>query len=278
MRPAPQRLSLAATALLASVGCGYGAAVCDELDQACNEPVDPSGYTQLSVYRQSNRAMRPRVGGAVRMRNLVVTAIDDHVESATGSTGDVWVQERVLEPTFSGCMPHPRGGVVCGVQLFAPSILPAGSQLVPGDLVNISGGRYDEFDCTPCCAPPRMPCLFSDGRTLPELSLTSVERVGSTRPPEPIPTTLAQLAMGGDAYVGVLVRLNDEITLPAPDTRGEYRLASSVNLSTQIGPLVDAAGARLAPGTRLRGVTGIVSYFFGTKLLVRGPEDYQIVR
>lgn len=270
--------TLVSAALASSAGCGLGVAACDELDQACNTPVDPSGYVQLSAYRQRDRRARPMVGGAVRMRNLVVTAIDDHVENSSGNTGDVWVQERVRDPNFSGCVPHPQGGVVCGIQLFAPTILPAGSQLVPGDLVNINGGRYDEFDCSVCCAPPREPCLFSDGRTLPELSMTSVERVGSTVPPTPIDTTLAQIAMGGDQYMGILVRVTDEILLPAPDTRGEYRLASNVNLSTQIGPLVDSAGRTLEPGTRLRNVTGIVSFFFGSKLLVRGPEDYTVAR
>jgi hypothetical protein len=220
--------------------------------------------------------------------NVVVTAIDDYLESASGNTGDVWVQQVYTNPTFDGCAPLADGRRVCGIQLFAPSFVPAGSSLLTGDLVNVSGGRYDEFDCTVCCRPPANPCRFMD-RILPEFSQASVERVGTGIVPVVVPATLEQIALNGDRYTGVLVRIEGELMLTMPARgdigRGEIPIANAggMKLSSQIGPLVDRASGRPlfdpATGqlnfTRLRNVTAIVSYFFGNKLLPRSPQDFE---
>jgi len=257
---------------------------CDEIDRrSCNTPAPQGG--QLRTYRQADLASRPTTGGPVSISNVVVTAIDDYLEPG-GNTGDIWVQEVVADPAFTGCAPMPDGRHVCGIQLFAPSTIPTGSYLLTGDTVSITGGTYDEFNCTPCCAPPRAPCLFSDGRTLPEFSRVGVERVGTGVEPVIVPATVQQILEGADRYVGVLVRIEGEVMLETPTgstaTRGEIRMVGGVNLSAQIGPLTDRMGRPLfdrATGrlnyTRVRNMTGIVSYFFGPKLLPRGPEDFE---
>ncbi len=225
---------------------------------------------------------------AVNVGNVVVTAIDDYLESASGNTGDVWVQQVYTNPNFSGCAPHPDGRRVCGIQLFAPTFVPAGTALLAGDLVAVTGGRYDRFDCTVCCRPPANPCRFMD-RILPEFSQASVERVGTGVTPVVVPATLEQIALDGDAYTGVLVNIGAEITLMMPARgdigRGEIPIANAggMKLSAQIGALVDRASGRpifdVAANrlnfTRLRNVTAIVSYFFGNKLLPRGPQDFE---
>lgn len=260
---------------------GYTQRYCDDLDpNACDTVARPG--RRLAEYRQADRAARPAVGTAVDIRYLSVTAVDDFQESATGSIGDIWVQERVMDPSFQGCVPHPQGGRVCGIQLFAPTFIPAGARPLEGDIVNVSGGRYEEFDCTPCCAPPRPPCRFTNGRTLPELSMTSVERVGSARAPDPVDATLDQILANGDAYMGVLVRITDEVEIGATDTRGEIDVAGfeaqQLKISNQLTALVDPrspadAPQPLAAGTRLRGLTGIVSFFFGPKIIPRSRAD-----
>jgi hypothetical protein len=258
---------------------------CDEIDRrSCNQPL-PQGTT-LATYRQAATASRPTPGGPVSVSNVVVSAIDDFLEPR-GSTGDVWVQEVINDPSFDGCAPMPDGRRVCGIQLFAPTNIPTGSYLLVGDTVRVSGGSYDEFDCTPCCPPPRRPCRF-EGRTLPEFSRAGVERIGTAVEPVVVPATIRQILDGGDRYVGVLVRITDEVMLETPTgsdaTRGEIRMVGGINLTSQIGPLQDRMGRPLfdsATGrlnyNRLRNVTGIVSYFFGPKLLPRGPRDFEVV-
>lgn len=258
---------------------------CDNLDtRSCNQPV--SRGDNLTLYRQANRAARPVPGGTVNVTDVVVTAIDRYLEPR-GSTGDAWVQQIVTDPAFDGCAPLADGRHVCGIQLFNPTVVPTGTHLLLGDTLQVSGGRYDEFDCARCCQPPRAPCTF-DGRTLPEFSNASLERIGTGQTPVIVPATVTQVLEGGDRYVGVLVSLTGEISLENPSAsdvgRGEIPVVGGMKLSPQIGPLTDRMGQPLINPTtgrlttmRLRNVVGIVGYFFGTKFMPRGPMDFEVV-
>lgn len=288
MRPAVFSLSsLALLAVAATVSCATPLTDrrCDEIDtRSCNRPA-PSAEP-LSLYRQADTAARPTPGVPVAVSGVVVSAIDDYLEPG-GDTGDIWVQQVVDDPMFNGCAPMPDGRHVCGIQLFAPSTIPTGSYLLTGDSVSITGGSYDEFNCQQCCAPPRAPCTFTD-RTLPEFSRAGVERIGTGIEPVVVPATVQQIIDGGDRYVGVLVRIEGDVMMETPTgstaTRGEIRMVGGLNLSPQIGALTDRTGRPLFDRTtgrlnytRVRNVTGIVSYFFGPKLLPRGPEDFEAV-
>lgn len=272
-------LCAAAACALGSCQVVYGPRVCDEIQRgACNPVEITTPVTTLRPYRDRMATSRPTVGAPVDVRNVTVSAIDNYSEGTSGAIGDLWVQERVLDPTFTGCAPHPQGGRVCGVQLFAPNVSPAGEQLRFGDLVNITGGTYDEFNCGTCSSQ------FAGGRTLPELSRAAVTRVGSTGAPEPIPATLDEVVNGGDNYVGVLVRLTDTITLGAYNARfSQYPLvvngvsSRNLNIAEQIAPLRDAAGQPYATNTRLRNVVVVVSFFFNPLLLLRSASDYEVV-
>ncbi len=285
MRSAVTSIALVSLAAITSCATPLTDRRCDEINtRSCNQPAPQA--EQLATYRQESVAARPTPGGPVAVGNVVVTALDDFLEPG-GETGDLWVQQVVTDPAFTGCAPMPDGRHVCGIQLFAPSTIPTGSYLLVGDTVSITGGTYDEFNCTPCCAPPRPPCTFTD-RTLPEFSRAGVERIGTGIEPVVVPATVQQIIDGGDRYVGVLVRIEGEVMLETPTgstaTRGEIRMVGGLNLAPQIGALTDRMGRPLFDRTtgrlnytRVRNVTGIVSYFFGPKLFPRGPEDFEAV-
>jgi hypothetical protein len=271
------RIVLGLTAALG--GCvGYDQAVCDDPNPHACDPHGATSTQQLSDFRTSNTASRPALNSAVDVRNVVVVAVDNYLESATGHTGDIWVAERVIDASFMGCVPDPMsGGRVCGMQVFSPAYVPAGSRVIVGDLVNVSGGQYQEFDCTPCCQPPRAPCTFM-GRTLPELAQPSVERVGSSAPLQPVQVSLADVLNGGDAYTGVLVQLTDDVMTGAPNTRGEFPIGPNVTITPELTPLNDPSSPDsmpqpLAQGTTLHHLTGIVSYFYSPKIMPRSIND-----
>jgi len=73
-----------------------------------------------------NDAMAP--GTAVNLKGVVVTAVD----TFGAKTGDFWVEE-------------PEGGLNSGILIFNKANAIDVSALVPGDIVNVTGGVKEEF-------------------------------------------------------------------------------------------------------------------------------------
>jgi hypothetical protein len=147
---------------------------------------------------------------------------------------------------------------------------------VVGDIANVQGGAYDEFTCEPC----RM--QFDEGHSLPEVGMPTVERVGTSRSPDPIDVTLAQLTdpEHGDDYLGILVRITDSVTTMAYNTHNaEITIAPGIQMTAQLTPLNDPTTGQVLPaGTHLRNIVGIASYFYNPKIIPRSVNDYEIVR
>lgn len=238
----------------------------------------PGGSTtgqRIADFRQSNAAQRPTLGIPVDFRNVEIIGVDDYL-GVDGKVGDIFVQQRISDMNFPGCVPDPvHGGRVCGIQLFSPSTVPAGAHVTLGDIVNVSGGTYEEFTCQTCSTG------FDPGRSLPEIGMPSVERTGSGIAAQPIDVTVAQLTDPdhGDDYVGVLVRVTDMVTTAAPrPSTGSILIASGLTMTAQLTPLNDpATGQPLPVGTHLINIVGIASYFFGPEIHPRSVNDYTVV-
>ncbi|MEI8258004.1 MAG: hypothetical protein WCJ30_20195 [Deltaproteobacteria bacterium] len=269
------RLSLLlAVSTFAIAGCGPLTTMCDDPRNDCDHPA--GGAQRIADFRQSDPAARPPLAIPVNFRTTYVIGVDDFLEAGTSAKiGDIFIEQRIADENYPGCAPDPvHHGRVCGIQLFAPTPIPAGTHMTLGDIANVSGGQYEEFNCGTCAT------TFSDGRTLPEIGQPTVERVGSGLAPDPIDVTVAQLIDPdhGDDYVGVLVRITDVVTTTAISPRGEITLVPGLNMTGQLMALVDpSTGAPLAAGTRLTGVTGIASYFFGSKIIPRSVHDYTVM-
>jgi hypothetical protein len=251
--------------------------LCDELDNSCNQPVTPPQY--LSDFRQNNAMARPAAGTALAMTNLTVSAIDTYSDSPSNRTGNIYVQQFITadqlmhDPhfaSFMGCAPY-MGGAMCGIQVFGATIVPVGSQLLAGDLVNVNGGMYDEFTCMTCSSP------FPAGQSLPELAMVTLQRIGSGAPPAPVPVSLATLAAGGNPYVGVLVTISDASVPLSLSSSGKLTLGTSgIELSTDLSPLVDGMGMPVSDTDTLSHLTGIVTYFYSLQFMPRSPADYVV--
>ncbi len=248
--------------------------MCDDPRRDCDHPV--SGAQRIADFRQSDPARRPTLGVPVNFRTTYVIGVDDFLEAGTSAKiGDIFIEQRIADENYPGCVRDPvHGGRMCGIQLFAPVPIPAGTHMTVGDIVNVSGGVYEEFNCGTCATQ-------FDGRTLPEIGQPTVERVGSGLLPDPIDATIAQLTDPdhGDDYVGVLVRITEVVTTSAISSRGEITIAPGLNMTGQLTALNDpSTGAPLPAGTRLTNVIGIASYFFGSKIIPRSVRDYTVVR
>jgi hypothetical protein len=261
------------------------APVCDDPAGHCNDPNTNAGPSGPPLHQfRATAALpdggppRPPLGVGVDWGAVVVIAVDNYLEGPTGKVGDVWVAERV-PGNFPGCAyDMATDESVCGIQLFNPSPIPSGSHMLEGDLAHVSGGTYEEFNCPTCSSH------FPNGRTLPEIGTPSIERIGSAATPEPISMSLSQFAGGQDSTVGIVVRINEPLqVLSGPDSHGEYSIdtlgitGTGVTMSPQIGPIVPRGQPTLAAGTIICNLTGVGSYFYNQKILVRGPADLQIV-
>lgn len=233
----------------------------------------PTGQ-RIADFRQSDHAQRPRLGIPVNFHNVDIIGVDDYV-GLDGKVGDIFVQQRIADANFPGCAADPvHGGRVCGLQLFSPSTVPAGTHMSLGDIANVSGGTYEEFNCGTCSTQ------FSGGRTLPEIGMASVERTGSGLAAQPIDVTMGQLTDPdhGDDYVGVLVRITDVATTSAPNTRGEIQIGTGLFMTAQLTALNDpATGQGIPAGSHVTNIVGIASYFFGSKIIPRNVNDYTVM-
>ncbi len=196
----------------------------------------------------------PGVDARVLVRGAVVTAVDTYDEDGEGHIGNVWVSE-------------PGGGPWSGVQLFDPVVIPARVRLAPGDIVEVSA-TLDEFVLYNTDGTP----MDRDG-TMTELVDASVQKIGETLPPPPDDVRENDLAdlRTAEPWEGCLVRLTDITLAGGYDRYGEAPTTGGVDIANDLYEIPDARA-----GLALRSLTGVVTYFFGFKVLPRGPEDVEL--
>lgn len=253
-----------------SACAGLGEARCDEPDRSCGAA--PASDGRLSVRALRERAPRYPEGAAVTVRAVSVTAIDRYDETSSGRVGTIWAQE-VSAPgdTADRFAPCPlladRSGRVCAISMFSPTFSPTGYRPVEGDLVDITGGAYNEFVCATCGTP------FSNGDFLPQVSNSVMVRAGVAPRATPIAVTVDEVLAHYRELMGVLVTVENVTASTDPDARfGEMTIAGSGRTGLSLAPQLTAIpGARA--GTRWDRITGVVTYFYNPKLLPRAPSD-----
>ena len=297
------RLSAVTVALLASaLGCSNAPSTvrCDEPDNSCNRPFLQS-VTPLSALRNPVAAQRLAVGTAVDARNLQVTAFDTYDETLSGAVGTVYVQQTFpAGDTTDRFLPCPLlnddSGRVCGISTFQTAFNPLAYRPMVGDLIDMSGGSYDEFDCSGVCGTPPQP--FPNGLFLPQVRAPTIRAAGVAPLPTPIRVTVDDLLNHNAALIGVLVQVDNVSALAEPNCRGEIVLSAGSNgvAMTQEMVAIPHGEARVDPragrtcpnappamvppdpdrirnGTRWGSVVGVVSYFYGPKLIPRTLAD-----
>ena len=267
--------ALASALVLSALGCSdtLGTQRCDEPDNSCNRPFLRT-TTPLSALRNPDPAHRVAVGTPVDARNLQVTAFDEYDETMGGNVGTVYVQETIpagnTDDAFLPCPLLPdRMARVCGISTFSTTFSPLAYRPKVGDLVDMSGGSYDEFDCSGVCGSPPQP--FPDGRFLPQVRSPTIRSAGVAPLPAPVRVTVQDLTDHNAALIGVLVEVANVTAVGPADRRGEIQITADRNgpkLALQMVNIPDVVA-----GTRWARVVGVVSYFYGPKLIPRTLAD-----
>jgi hypothetical protein len=270
------RPSLVISALiLSALGCSDVPSTvrCDEPDNSCNRPFLRS-TTPLSALRDPNPMTRVMEGTPVDARNLQVTAYDELDETMNGDVGTVYVQETIpvgaSTDRFLPCPMLPDGMArVCGISTFNTQFSPLAYRPKVGDLVDMSGGQYDEFDCSGVCGSPPQP--FPDGRFLPQVRSPTIRSAGVAPLPPPVRVTVQDLMDHNAALIGVLVEVANVTAVGPADRRGEIQITPDRNGPKLAMQMVTIPG--VVAGTRWARVVGVVSYFYGPKLIPRTLAD-----
>ena len=267
--------SVLSAMILSALGCSDVPTTqrCDEPDNSCGRPFLQSA-TPLSALRDPNPMTRVPEGTPVDARNLQVTAYDELDETMDGDLGTVYVQQTIpvgssTDP-FLPCPLLPDGlARVCGISTFNTQFSPLTYRPKVGDLVDMSGGQYDEFDCSGVCGSPPQP--FPDGRFLPQVREPTIRSAGVAPLPAPVRVTVQDLMTHNAALIGVLVEVSNVTAVGPADRRGEIQITSDRNGPKLTQEMTAIPG--VAAGTQWARIVGVVSYFYGPKLIPRSLAD-----
>lgn len=250
-----------------------GDAVCDEPDNRCGRPSTTDSLTLLNV-----RSPSPRypIGSPVNVRSVTVTAFDSYDEDNAGSVGSVYAQQYVpVGQTTDRWAPCPISADpryrVCAISLFAPTVAPTSFIPRPGDIVDLVGGQYTEFDCSGVCGNPPQP--FDNGRFIPQISYGTVRSAGVSSAPTPLVVQLNDIIEHNAELMGILVTVENVTAVGAADTRGEIPLTagrSGLKLTQEFTQVMGVTN-----GTRFTRLTGVVTFFYGPKLVPRSAADVE---
>lgn len=207
------------------------------------------------------------VNTPVDLIGKVVTAVD----TFGGTLGNLWVEE-------------PEGGMNSGVLIFNKANTVDVSSLIPGDIVNITGGVKEEFALSSDTSgltdtevgPPKtgMLTIIKTGHgAVPAAVVVDALAIGQM-------STAAERAAAWEPYEGVLITVNNVEEFGAPKTFGSTGAADDISFHATGTLVIEASLAAfpsdLAANTCLGSVTGVLDYFFDYNLLPRTAADYTV--
>ncbi|MFH1435863.1 MAG: hypothetical protein ABIJ56_09130 [Pseudomonadota bacterium] len=253
---------------------------------SCREASERAGDEESGVFtirqlQNFNDPGHPVPETEVKIKNVVVTAVDEFDEDMEGRIGTIWISE-VDETGQSVC------GKWCGITVYNPAVVPESEHLAVGDLVTVTG-VYAEFlyddDGSPPDPEDPFPYYFSH---LSEIYQATVAKTGEWLPVEPAAVEASDILMDptaeqsrqqAEAYEGVLVTVRNLTVSEDYDNYGQFETGEGVMVEDDLFHYPCHGYAESIAGTRFDSVTGIISWFgirglFGNyKILPRGPAD-----
>jgi hypothetical protein len=227
--------------------------------------------TPLAYYNNPANP-RPSETDYIEVSNIIITAVDEYDETATGSAGNLFVQDM-------GADAQPYSGIT----VYNPGFIPPDLRVFTGDVVDIRS-PYQEF-----IGPSSSP--FNPGETLPELSGATV-KFRFEAPALPTAKLIAPDELydygPGRQWMGVLVEMRNVVLQTDLESDSHNRWTAQLKLNDMAGrnpgklPKVSNALYPLQTDTRLNmkagstfTIRGIVQYFFSFSITPRSPDDIQ---
>jgi hypothetical protein len=202
----------------------------------------------------------------VCLSGVTIVAIDRYDETGDGAVGNYYAEETSLEPVPSS-----------GITVYAPSFNPPDLRLAEGDVTDMLG-TFQEF-------PGPAGSRFEGCRTLPEIggAMTLRFEGGEVAPLAIKPLDLVDYE-SARTFIGMLVRL-DNVAIAGDTTLSGGRFTAPLKVEGLDKPLeaddvprlsnelFDLENAGLTNGSKLKSVTGVVTYFYGFKVAPRRASD-----
>jgi hypothetical protein len=255
-------MRIPAVALLALLRlCG-----CSTLEPDPAAPYQPNplgnGLRVADVQNPKSPAYAPNAN--VDLTSLTVLWVDTFDETQDGkSQGTVFVQDIGSTAPYSA------------ISVYQPSFVPADLRLLPGDILDFVG-PYQEVASIGSAH-------FSPGQTLPQLA----KPVGTFRyeyqapPPQPIQLGDLDDYATGRKWEGMVVTVHDVYAIAPTSSGGRVTctLAVSPDAGTNVNTVsmsneeYDLKSTDFPPGTHLKSVTGLVTWFFSYHIAPRTPAD-----
>jgi hypothetical protein len=201
----------------------------------------------------------PANNAVVNVTGAAVLAVDMFDETANGkSRGTVYVQDVGSQEPYSG------------LSLYSPTYIPGDLRLAPGDVLDLVGAYQENKNIGTA--------VFTVPQVLPQIAKPVATFRYEYRAPDPVVIDAKDLddyVATGRRWLNMLVTVKD-VTLAtgiAFDSKGQratgFLTAANVSKVTNELTQLDA----LPAGTKLKSVTGIVTYFFELHIAPRSKAD-----
>lgn len=252
-----------------------GVASCDsqEGDQPSPSAVPPPAGKDHRIHEIRDPASPTKAAhqSQVAVSGAVVIAVDRFDETHNGrSMGTIYVQDLGSREPYSG------------ISLFNPSFIPGNLRVGAGDALDLRGQFQENQD---------IPFKFAPGAFLVQLA----NAVGTFRfdanVPDPVEIELKDLESYdvGSKWLNMLVTVKNVTVEGKPFISGGGRYAYDLmppipteqtgcdtpfpKVPTLVNALTDLGPVQLAPGTVIKSLTGVVTFFCNLQIAPRSVKD-----
>lgn len=246
-------------------------------DPAVNKGVPPAEGKELRIrdVRDPDSDKRAQHLQVVSVSGVRVIAVDQHDETANGrSRGTIYVQD---------LLPDQKVGYA-GISLFAPEFIPGNLRVGPGDVLDMRGTFQQNQNIGTA--------IFAPGATLDQLSRPVATFRYEDKPAKPVLIDVNDLADydKGRRWLNMLVKVeNVEIQGAVFESGNQPRVSVALvpgdtsakcedkfpKTPTITNELANLNSLDIRGKTRVKAVTGIVTYFCSLHIAPRTIEDVE---
>lgn len=262
--------------LFCLLGSGLSCASQDG-DPPSNKGVPPAEGKDLRIRDVTDPASDKKAqhSQVVSVSGVRVVAVDQHDETANGrSRGTIYVQD---------LLPDGKVGYA-GISLFAPEFVPGNLRVGPGDVLDMRGTYQQNQNIGTA--------VFAPGATLDQLSRPVATFRYEDKPATPVLIDINDLSdyQKGRRWLNMLVKVeNVEIQGAVFESGNQPRVSVALlpgettakcedpfpKVPTLTNELANLNSLDIRGKTRVRSVTGVVTYFCNLHLSPRSTEDVE---